>query len=461
MTTNLERQTARRGAVDALGNLILQTHERLQGSSVFEILRQIESAPFQSRQEIEANQMRRLRSLLQHAEAHVPYYRELFKRIGVTHQDICTLKDFEQLPILTKDIIRECGRDLIREDVPLEDLLPHHSGGSTGVPLTFYRERRYMEASNAGVFRYLKQAGWQVGEMVAFFWGFNENLYRMPRWKFEARQLLRRKYQFDPFYSGAKQMDEWIKRWRTLNAKVALGYASTVARFAEHIEQRGAQVEPLRGVFTTAEKLYPQQRQVISRVFKCNVFDAYGSSEVQNIAVECPSGKMHINSDFVVLETDETSEASPDTRPFLITSLWNYAMPFIRYRNEDCGSLSDEQCACGNNFPLMNLNVARTSDNFHLPDGGVVHGEFFTHLMYGSRGIKTFQFHQTARDEIKLLIVPTNDEADAEARRQVIVKASEELKQLSPDVKFTVEQVTAIPLSKAGKHRFTKSDVKA
>ena len=47
--------------------------------------------------------------------------------------DIRTLDDFARLPILTKDIIRDRWRDLIRDDVPLERLHRHHSGGSTGV----------------------------------------------------------------------------------------------------------------------------------------------------------------------------------------------------------------------------------------------------------------------------------------------------------------------------------------
>ena len=78
-------------------------------------------------------------------------------------------------------------------------------------------------------------------------------------------------------------------------------------------------------------------------------------------------------------------------------------MPFIRYRNEDGGYLSQEVCSCGNNFPLMRLEIARTSDNFVFPDGRVVHGEFFTHLMYGSDGIVTFEFHQTAPDRDHLV----------------------------------------------------------
>ena len=196
---------------------------------------------------------------------------------------------------------------------------------------------------------------------------------------------------------------------------------------------------------------------MIARVFGCRVFDCYGSSEVQNIAAECTEGKMHINADFVVLEEDRVEGDGP--RPFLVTSLQNYSMPFIRYRNEDCGYLSSETCMCGNHFPLMRLEIARTSDNFIFPGGRVVHGEFFTHLMYGSSGIVTFQFHQTAVDEIILSIVP--GPGDAAARAEKIKDAIRQIHAVTPEhpVRVEVREVESIPLSKAGKYRFTRSDV--
>lgn len=443
------------------GGLLLKTAQRLRGSRALALLREIEDAPRASREEALAAQFARLSKLLAHAEARVPYYRELFRSLRITSRDIRTLQDFASFPVLTKDIIRERGRDLVRDDVPLESLQPHHSGGSTGVPLSFYRDRAYMEASDAGTFRNLQQSGWRPGEMVAFFWGGNERLYRMPRWEFELRQQLRRMYQFDPFHSGAEEMERWLRRWRTLRPSVALGYASTVARFAEHVEATGRQLAPLRGVYTTAEKLYPQQREVISRVFGCRVYDCYGSSEIQNIAAECPRGRMHVNADFVVLETDRDAPAGAP-KPFLITSLWNYSMPFLRYRNEDCGELLEGACECGGGFPLMSLNVARTSDNFTLPGGRVVHGEFFTHLMYGSEGITNFQFHQTATDSITLLVVAAAGEDNRDSRARVIRAAREQVESLAPGlIKFEVREVESIPLSSAGKHRFTRSDVGA
>jgi phenylacetate-CoA ligase len=440
------------------GYLLLAGTERLRGSRSLKILRQIEREPFAPPDEVRAHQFRRLSAMLAHAESKVPYYRELFRSLGIRSRDIRTLKDFAQLPILTKDIIRERWRDLVREDVPLEKLSPHFSGGSTGVPLRFYRERAYMDASDAGTFRNFQQSGWRLGEMIAFFWGSNERLQRMSRAEFELRQRARRMYQFDPFRSGPAEMEEWLRRWPSLGARIAFGYASTVARFAAFIETTGRSVPPLRGVFTTAEKLYPEQREVVARVFGCRVFDLYGSSEVQNIAAECPHGRMHVNADFVVLETDRRSSRPGAPTALLATSLWNYAMPFIRYRNEDCADLLDEACACGNCFPLMALSVARVSDNFALPDGRVVHGEFFTHLMYGSEGIVNFQFHQTALDRITLWIVP--GPAPEGARERAVAAAVAQIKALTAaPIEVDVRQTDAIPLSNAGKHRFTRSDV--
>jgi phenylacetate-CoA ligase len=444
-----------------LGRALLGFTNRLRGLDTLRVLKEIENAPFHSAAQVREHQFNDLSALLAHAETRVPYYRDLFRSIGVRSEEIRNWDDFAQLPILTKDIIRENQRALIREDVTLEQLQPHFSGGSTGVPLKFFRSAEYMVASDAGTYRNLQQCGWHPGEMIAFFWGGNDKLYAMSRVEFELRQFVRRSYQFDPFYSGEAEMAGWAKRFSRVRPRVILGYASTIARFAAFLDQQGKQIAGIKGVFTTAEKLYQPQREVLERVFSCKVFDCYGSSEVQNIAAECPQGKMHINADFVAIEEDKTLDDGP--RPFLLTSLKNWSMPFIRYRNEDGGYLlpAQELCSCGNNFPLMRLDIARTSDNFVFPDGRVVHGEFFTHLMYGSDGIVTFQFHQTAVDEIILSIVPGT--GNVQKRRDKIEDSIRQIRAICPGhtIRIEVREVDAIPLSSAGKYRFTRSDVKA
>src|SRR5271170_2336180 len=146
------------------GRMLLSLTCRMRGFDTLKVLDEIEDAPFLSAQQVRENQFRKLSALLAHAEAHVPYYREMFRGLGIASRDVRSFEDFSRLPVLTKDIIRERQRDLVREDVPIETLSPHFSGGSTGVPLKFYRSREYMAASDAGMYRNLEQCGWRPGE---------------------------------------------------------------------------------------------------------------------------------------------------------------------------------------------------------------------------------------------------------------------------------------------------------
>jgi phenylacetate-CoA ligase len=446
--------------MNSSGRFLFQVTQRLRRSHTLQILEEIRSEPYRPRPQILERQFLRLSRLLATAEAHVPYYREMFRSLGIHSRDIRNLDDFAFLPVLTKDIIRERREELIREDVPKSSLIAGQSGGSTGVPLKFYRSRADLDACDAGTFRNCLQTGWKPGDMVAFIWGFNQQLWEMPAWEFELRQRLRRMYQFDPFHSGAEQMDRWLLKWKQIRPKVVIGYASAVARFAEHLQIRGKLVEPLLGVFTTAEKLYPSQRDAISTVFGCPVYDMYGSSEVNNIACTCSLGRMHVSSDCVVLEVDRKQALPGLPPPFLTTSLWNEVMPFIRYRNDDCGELLDGWCNCGNQFPLMELNITRVYDNFIMPDGRYVHGHFFTRVMEPTEGVANYQFRQVSPNSIILWIVPS--QGDQAARRESLKTVVEKIRKLDPEdrIKVEVRETNAIPLTPAGKHHFTISDVR-
>ena len=442
------------------GSLLFWTTERLRGTRTLDHLSSIRANVRLSTDAARSLQLELLRQLLRHAEQTVPYYGEVFKSLGATSDDVRSLADLEMLPVLTKDIVRERQDELLSRNFDRRSLRRLNSGGSTGVPLSFFHDANYLQLSDAATYRTLEQAGWRPGDMIAFFWGFNDRLNRMPVWEFEIRQRLRRMYQFDPFQADDATMAGWARKLRQIRPAVAYGYASTLARFAEFVVETREQVPRLRGVFTTAERLYSQQRTSMQEAFGCRVFDCYGSSEIRNIANECARGRMHVNVDFVVLEL-ERSAATPDgVAPFLLTSLRSYGMPFIRYRNEDCGRLDTSSCTCGSGFPLMDLEIARVSDHFVFPGGRVVHGEFFTHLMYGSEGIGLFQFHQLSPERVNLYVVPTP--GHEEGRRRTIDEAVRQIRALSSaPIQIDVQEVDMIPLSAAGKHRFTRSDVAA
>ena len=88
-----------RGAL--FGRLLLSLTCRLRGFDTLQQLVQIEGAPFLPPERIRENQFKSLSDLLAHAEAHVPYYREVFRRLGIASRDIRNFTDFSKLPVLT------------------------------------------------------------------------------------------------------------------------------------------------------------------------------------------------------------------------------------------------------------------------------------------------------------------------------------------------------------------------
>jgi len=139
----------------------------------------------------------------------------------------------------------------------------------------------------------------------------------------------------------------------------------------------------------------------------------------------------------------------------LITDVNNYGMPFRRYKIGDMGILSKEKCKCGRNTLLLKRVIGRTTDNFILKNGRIVHGEYFTHLFYGLEGIKEFQIVQEKIDKFTLYIVK-----DENFDVNIINKLEQEIKNVvGSDSQLDIIFVESVPKTPTGKYRFTISKI--
>ena len=121
-----------------------------------------------SKREIQRYQMERLKKLVKHAYETVPYYTELFNKLGLKPGDIKSLKDLNRIPILTKSMVNNNLEKL--KSTKKYKLVECTSGGSTGNRVAVFKDKRYEEISRAVFMRDLYSVGVNPGEKVAWVW---------------------------------------------------------------------------------------------------------------------------------------------------------------------------------------------------------------------------------------------------------------------------------------------------
>jgi phenylacetate-CoA ligase len=157
--------------------------------------------------------------------------------------------------------------------------------------------------------------------------------------------------------------------------------------------------------FTSGELLLDAVRDEIARLLGARVFDVYGTSETKEIAFECRRGGLHANWDVVHVEvTGDDGRPLPDGTEgdLVVTSLVNHAMPLLRYRTGDRGSLVPGPCPCGLHLPRMGVVTGRAVDALRLPDGTRVSPYALTCAVERVAGVRRFQVVQTAPSVVRL-----------------------------------------------------------
>jgi phenylacetate-CoA ligase len=421
--------------------------------------RELKGDEFAPLETIEAYQHARLRALLEHASAHVPYYRALFEARGIRPQDLVSPREFQRVPVLTKAILQEKRDELIARNRKTREGLPNASGGSTGKPVQFFQDAEYWDWAYGH--QWFVESWWGIrpGDSTASLWGADRDIAERT-WKERLSTAIAQRRVCNAFSLTTAEMERFARMLMAWKPRFVIGYASALEMFSRFLIGRPElRIRP-HAVKTTADVLNQEQRKLIERAFGCSVYNFYGSREVNNLAAECPGHQgLHVNALTRYIEVvDDDGHAVPPGLPgrILVTDLTNYFMPFIRYEIEDIGSWKGEPCRCGRSFPLLEHIWGRSSDFFVTPQGEMIHGECITHLFYDLPEVAQFQVEQKALGEIHVFFTlrPGAEGNPAERLRARLREA------LGANIDFVIHRVEKIDRPPSGKHRFTVSAVR-
>src|SRR6266850_5751359 len=251
-----------------------------EGSRRLRTLRELERSQWLPLETLKARQNERLKQMLRYAAAHSPYYERVFReqRFDPEHFQ---LPAFQSLPLLTKSIIRASTDEILSREFARSALGEHKTGGSTGVALTTYFDRDWLETRTADSLRSDQWAGCFHGMKIASLWG-NPPLPRT--WKQRVRALLINRFIYlDTLDLNERSIEVFIDRWRRERPEVLFGHSHSLYMLARYLLDKQVRDLRPRGIISTSMMLLVNERRVIEAAFGCGVTDRYGSEEVSLI----------------------------------------------------------------------------------------------------------------------------------------------------------------------------------
>lgn len=418
-----------------------------------------------SEESLRNQQFEQLTRLVSHAAMHCTFYKQLYEEAGVVVSDLENPSDIQELPMVTKSDVAANNRDMIAAKHPGR-LMRGLTSGSTGESLEYYYDSHHYAAARACLWRARRWWGIERCDPELILWSRPVEQELSTEWQTVIKNRLRNNYQFNTFQQlKPKYLSKILRTIHEKKPRLIYGYASSLVRLAqyatEHAPSSHSPYDYLRLVEYTADHMSPAENKLVEDAFDTPVVSQYGASETPSITNECPNGNSHLAIDQVYVEIvkeDGSPAARGEVGELVVTSLYNYGMPMIRYRVGDRGVFPEKECDCGVNLPLMELRAGRVADLITTSEREEVSSHVLDHInMYlmrkGYEGIRQFLIEQMKLDVFKLSVVRSDSfssETVNEFKRQM-------RSYLGEQIEIDVEYVEQIPVSNTGKRRFFKS----
>lgn len=412
----------------------------------------------------------RFRSLLKNTFRKSKFYQGFYRQHGITERDLDTVAP-EDLPVIDKNIMMENYDDFVTDPTLKQGELERfinefpspganykkghsvvHTSGSSGTIGLFVYGPHEWTHSKALALRAtgMSHPFWRR-KRVAFIaateghFASVATFYNLPTFLFKRLPL-----------SISSPIDEICSQINHFQPDVITGYASGLNLLAEEQLAGRIKIAP-KEAYCTGDPLTATFRKRVEKAFGVNPVNMYGSSETMTLAGECRQHhRLHLFNDwFSVQVVDENMKPASSGR-VVVTNLYNYTQPLIRYQMNDEIVLSDKPCPCGWPFPVI-ANLAGRHEEFLWFDQGqgkkdfihpIVLAEFFV------PGLEKFQFVQTSPNGLLMKAVVKGDQHEVVI---AIRKKMDEIlsgKSLEGSVRFEVEVVDGMRNdAKTGKFR--------
>ncbi len=379
----------------------------------------------------------RLQKLLNHACKTTRYYRQFS---GV--------KQLRDLPVIEKSLIKQRYEDFISDAYDRGSLLTATTSGSYGTPMNYLFTKDKHTRLKAEIIFFNRWANYEVGMKHVYIRARPKNAFKL----FLQNEIL---------IIPLSLSESWLEQQRQIllkrNMHFLIGYPSIISALARWSQYKGDNPShfSLKGIISTAEPLYEYNRQIIQETFGCISLNRYSAEELGVLGHECPAKTMHLNLSSFFIELLEPGSNRPvapgETGRVVVTDLFSYAMPLIRYDTGDLAVLGKDECNCGLNTPTLERIEGRMVEIIYNTSRERVPPLVLIPVIAGTlNGIVQFQFIQRSEDDyvIKYCITPIFPKDKV----HLVIEGLREI--LGRNAEIQIEYVTSIPPLPSGKRPY-------
>lgn len=316
------------------------------------------------RNELEALQLERLRTVLMRVYDNVGFYKGSFDAAGVT-PEIESLEALADYPFTLKDDMRSAYPYNLFA-APMRDIVRvHSSSGTTGQITVVGYTKNDIDNWADLMARTIASAGGTADDIVQVTYGYG--LFTGGLGVHYGSERLG--CVTIPISGGnTKRQVQVMKDFGTTILACTPSYAVLIAETAKEMGVDLSQTALRTGIFG-AEPWSENMRRQIEELLGVKAIDIYGLSEIlgPGVASECSAQHgLHVNEDHFLIEIvdQETLRPVPDGQygEVVFTTLTKEGIPVIRYRTRDISRIIPGECSCGRTTRRMERVTGRSDD---------------------------------------------------------------------------------------------------
>ncbi|MGV8812915.1 MAG: CoF synthetase [Gelidibacter sp.] len=402
------------------------------------ILRNLDSVESKSRR------AQSLEELLKHAVNSTPFYK-----------DFSNYKGLEDFMVIDKNVIRDYYDDFKSSTFKDQKNYSAYTSGSTGTPFKLLHDKNKRDRNSADVIYFAQKAGFEVGHKLYYIRHWDQYNSSKP-WITRLKNI----YMHPVSKLSKPDVENLLQKMsEDVSTKGIICYASVLDEMKNYLEgtDTAPVVKDVKSIIAISEALKDDSKSTMSKYFGAPVISRYSNVENGILAQQdVNSGEFHINwASYIVeiLDMDTNVPTKPGTLGrIVITDLYNYCMPMIRYDTGDIGQLA-VSVKNGETHMVLDSIEGRKMDMI-LNTSGKLMSPFTVYHILKYPHIAQYQFIQETKTQytIKLNVLPEFHSAE-----NIVTEFKNHL---GNDAEIRLEYVEDIPLLSSGKRKFVVNKLK-